>query len=260
MNDDQFLKVAKEAALEAGKIIEGYFGKNLKKRIKKNDESNFATTADLEAEKLILGIIKDNFFDHNFIAEESGVKNNNSDYTWVIDPLDGTTAFTVGWPTFSVSIGLLKNNKPFLGVIYQVMTKDLYWAQQGKGAFLNGKKINVSTTEQLKDAAIGVDFAHRSSRAAKVKKYVIPLSEKVAYPFSMCSDALVFAMVGGGKLDGFANEDNIWDCIAGVLIIIEAGGKVTDTKGGAIDWTKKRMEIVVSNGLIHEQILSALRQ
>lgn len=258
--DDQFLKITKQAALEAGKVISGYFGKNFKKTIKRNDESNFATTADLEAEKVILRILKDSFPKQNFIAEESGVENNNSEYTWIIDPLDGTAAFALGWPTFSVSIGLVKNNQPFMGIVYQVMTQDLYWAQQGKGAFLNSKKIKVSSTEYLKDAAIGVDFAHRSTREAKTKKYILPLTTKVSYPFSIGSDALVLALVGSGKLDGFANEDNIWDCIAGAIIIVEAGGKVTGIRGEPVDWTKKRMEIVVSNSLIHDEILEALNK
>lgn len=257
--DPNFLKVAKEAALEAGKVISKYFGKNVKRNAKTADESNFVTVADLEAEKVILKILKDNFPTHSFIGEEGGEITNKSEYTWVIDPLDGTVTFAANWPTFAVSIGLLKNDKPIIGVVYQVITTDLYSAEEGKGAYLNGKQIKISKTDNLKDAVIGIDFGHRTTRSRKTETYILPLINKVNYPYSIGSDALILAMVGSGMLDGFANDDNIWDCIAGILIIIEAGGKVTDLKGEKIDWKQKRIAWVASNGLIHEQILEALK-
>lgn len=141
---DKFLKVAKQAALEAGKVIQKYSGQAYQKNIKHKDVSDFSTDADLEAEEKIVGILTKNFPDHNIIAEESGKKNKGSKYTWVIDPLDGTLTFSLGIPYFTVSIGLLRDNKPFLGVIYNVSFENLYWAQSGKGSFLNGQKISVS--------------------------------------------------------------------------------------------------------------------
>lgn len=256
--EEKFLKVAKEAAIEAGKIALKYFGKEHILEIKGGDSSNFATVADLEAEKRIIKIIKDHFPDHSFIAEESG-EGGNSEYTWVIDPIDGTVVFAAGLPTFSVSIGLLRGNQPILGVVYQVATGDLYYAQDGQGAYLNGQKIVVSRVDDLEKAVIGVDFAHRAKRMEKTQKYVLPLINKVRYPISLGSDVLIFAFIGKGVLDGFATETNIWDCISGAVIITEAGGKVTDGLGKNINWSQKRMEIVASNGLIHDQILEALK-
>lgn len=258
MNDD-FLKVAKEATLGAGKVIQQYFGKKIKKNIKGEDNSNFATQADLEAEKLILKIIKNKFPNHNFIAEESGRIDKGSAYTWAVDPLDGTLAFSAGLSTFTVSIGLLKNNTPFLGVVYQVLTKDLYYAVKNEGAYLNGKKISVSDTKDLENAMLAVDFAHREKRMIKTQKYILPLLDKVRYPISFGSDALMFALIGKGVLDGFATDTNIWDCLAGAIIIAEAGGKVTNPEGKPIDWSKERIDIIASNGLIHNQILEALK-
>lgn len=257
MNND-FLKVAKQAALEAGKIALNYFGKEHALEIKGGDSSNFATVADLEAEKRIIKIIKDNFPNHSFIAEESGGEG-NSEYTWVIDPIDGTAIFSAGLPYFTVSIGLLKDKKPLLGVIYQPVTKDFYWAISGKGAFINNKMIRVSNTNNLENAVLGVDFAHRAKRMEKTQKYVLPLINKVRYPISLGSDVLIFAFIGKGILDGFATETNIWDCISGAVIITEAGGEITDSKGLDIDWSKKRMEIIASNGFIHDQILDLLK-
>lgn len=258
MDESNFLKVAKEAALEAGKIALKYFGKKHSFKIKNGDKSNFATTADLEAEKKIIEIIRNSFPDHTFIAEESGETGKNSEYTWVIDPIDGTSIFSVGLPYFTVSVGLLKNDQPLLGVIYQPVTKDLYYAVLGKGAFLNSKRINVSHVKELQSSVLGADFAHRGKRAQKTEKYILPFLNKILYPISTGGDVLLFAQIGRGVLDGFVTETNIWDCLTGAIIILEAGGKVTDGKGELIDWSKKRMEIVTSNGLIHGQILETL--
>lgn len=257
MNND-FLEVAKQAALEAGKVALKYFGKEHALEIKGGDSSNFATAADLEAEKRIIKIIKNNFPDHSFIAEESG-EEGDSEYIWVIDPIDGTVSFSSGLPTFVVSIGLLKNNTPILGVIYQVLTKDLYYASKDGGAYLNGKRIKVSDTKDLEKAMLGIDFAHREKRMGKTQKYILPLIDKVRYPISIGSDALLLALISKGVLDGFATETNIWDCITGAILITEAGGKFTDNLGGEVDWSKMRLDIIASNGLIHKQILEALR-
>ena len=162
-------------------------------------------------------------------------------------------------PTFAVSIGLLKDHEPILGIVYQVMTNDIYHAEKNKGAYLNGKKISVSSTQNLDDAVIGIDLGHKTTRPRKIKTYVLPLINLVNYCYSIGSDALILAMVGRGIFDCFANDDNIWDCIAGILIIKEAGGKVTDLGGEEIDWNKKRITWVASNGLIHSQILEQLK-
>lgn len=257
--EDQFLKVAKKAALEAGKVIKRYYGKNHHLKIKNNDVSNFATIADLEAEKTVIKIIKSNFPDHNIIAEESGKVNNHSIYTWVIDPLDGTIAFNAKIPYFTVSIGLIKDGHPLIGVLKQVEANELYWAQKGKGAYLNGKKIKVSKVFELEKAMFGVDFGHRVSRQNKFDVFAKPLMNKVSYLFSLGSDAALLSLLAKGNLDLFATDGWIWDFAAGTVIIREAGGKVTDFEGNEPDWTKERLSIVASNGLLHDQILEALK-
>lgn len=257
--EDQFLKVAKQAALEVGKIIQKYSGNFGKKTIKGGDKSNFATKADIEAEKAIIKILTTNFPEHNIIAEEGGSKDKKSDYTWVIDPVDGTFSFTHNFPYFSVSIGLIFKGKPILGVIYHVSAKDLYYAQMSKGSYLNGKSIQVSKTSSLEESACGLDFGHKKTRALNLEKYVSPLISKIGYPYSVGSAVSSQALVARGILDGYVNQAWIWDFAAGTVIVREAGGRVSDFEGNEPDWTKERLNIVASNGLIHDQILEALR-
>lgn len=253
-----FLKIAKQAALEAGKAIQKYSGTNLDLRLKSEDNSDFVTEADLESEKIIVEILTKNFPTHNIIAEEKTQINKGSEYTWVIDPLDGTITFVHGIPYFSVSIGLLKNNRPILGVIYIISFKHMFWAMKGKGAYFNGKKIHVSTQNALGAAVCGLDFGHKKRRPGKIKAYVDSLINKIAYPYSLGSSAASLALVGKGVLDAYICQAWLWDFVAGAVIVREAGGKVTDFEGNEPDWTKERLNIVASNGFIHKAILEEL--
>lgn len=257
MSEEQFLIVAKEAALEAGKIISKYSGKSLQKNVKGGDESNFATVADLEAEKVIIAILSKAFPKHNIISEENERIDKGSEYTWVIDPLDGTFSFTHGIPEFFVLVGLLKNHQPILGVINHVSNKDIYWAQKDNGAFVNGVRLKVSTIKQLSIAAIHFDFGHTSRRKIKYDLYISPLMSKVGRLYIL-DPALAF--LAKGILDGFLGQAWLWDFVAGTVIVREAGGKVTDFAGKEPDWTRERVNIVASNGLIHDQILEALKR
>lgn len=258
MNDD-FLKVAKQAALEAGKVISKYSGKVHTINVKNEDASDLATEADLEAEEKIVKIISNSFPSHNIIAEEKNKINKNSEYTWVVDPLDGTISFTVGMPYFAVSIGLLKENFPVVGVTYHILADDLYWAQKGKGAYLNGKPIDVTKQDNLSAAVMAMDTGHKKRRPPKIDLYILPLLKKVGYIYSIGSATMCMALVGKGIQDGMAAQGFIWDFTAGTIIIREAGGVVTDMEGNEPDWTKERLNIVASNGLIHNQILEALK-
>ncbi|MBI2018122.1 inositol monophosphatase [Candidatus Daviesbacteria bacterium] len=267
--DNQFLKVAKQAALEAGKIIKKYSGKDQHKNVKHEDPTDYATEADLEAEKIIVKILTSSFPDHNLISEEEAKIDKKSKFTWVVDPLDGSISFGSGIPYFSVSIGLLGEGKPILGVIYNVSFNNLYWAQKGQGSFLsegkassaylNGKAIQVSKKKGL-TASVGVlDFGHNLKRQHKLNLYVNKLITKIGYIYSFGSAVASLSMVAEGILDLHVNYAYPWDFVAGTVIVREAGGMVTDFEGKEPDWTKERVNIVASNGLIHEQILEALR-
>lgn len=258
--EKKFLEVAKEAALQAGEIISKYFGKEHQYKFKNKDQSDFATQADLESEQKIIQILTKNFPETNIIAEESGKGQKGSEYTWVIDPLDGTISFTKGMYYFAVSIGLLKESRPILGVIYHVLANELYFAQKGKGTYLNGKPIHITQQNDLSAAAIAMDSGHKKRRPPKINLYVLPLLREAGYIYSLGSAVMCMGLVGKGVLDGMIAQAFIWDLTAGTVIIREAGGKVTDFEGKEPDWSQERLNIVASNGLIHDQILEALKQ
>lgn len=255
---DNFLKIAKQAALTAGKVIMSYYGKDHRLMIK-TDHSDFATQADLAAEKVIVENITKHFPSHNIISEEKVRINNKSSYTWVIDPVDGTVSFASRMPFFSVSIGLLKDNQPIVGVIYHVAQKDLYWAEKGKGAYLNGTKISVSKTNKLKNAVVGLGIGTVTRRKDKLNDYFFPLVDQVRYIYILGGGAVSLALLARGSLDGFPNKAWIWDQAAGGIIIPEAGGKISDRFGNPVDWSADKTEFIASNGLIHDQLLEALK-
>lgn len=256
----QFLKVAKQAALEAGKVILKYSGKGQHKNIKHEDPTDYATKADLEAEKTIVKILTSSFPNHNLIAEEEAKIDQKSQFTWVVDPLDGSISFGSGVPYFSVSIGLLEGGKPILGVVYNVSFKQLYWAQKGQGAYLNGKAIQVSQKKSLKESVGSLDFGHNVKRQQKLDLYVNKLITKIGYIYSFGSAVASLGMIAEGVLDLYVNHAFPWDFAAGTVIVKEAGGMVTDFEGNEPDLTKDRLNIVASNGLIHDEILEALKK
>lgn len=257
--EDTFLKVAKQAAIEAGKVIQKYSNQFGEKIIKGGDKSDFVTQADLEAEKIIVKLLSDNFPSHSIVAEEGGGVNKKSEYVWMVDPLDGTFAFSRNIPYFSVSIGLLKDNKPILGVINLVEFKELYWAEKGKGAFLNGKKINVSDKQTVEEAAGVLGTGHIQTRQPKIEIYINKLINKIGHPFDFGSAAAALALVAKGTLDLYVSQAHPWDFVAGAIIVREAGGRVTDLQGNEPDWMKERFSIIGSNGLVHDHILEILR-
>ncbi|KKQ98236.1 MAG: Myo-inositol-monophosphatase [Candidatus Woesebacteria bacterium GW2011_GWB1_39_12] len=253
----EMLEVAKRAGLEAGKIALELRDK-LKIKLKSN-QSDIVTQADLASEKVIFSILKASFPMHNYISEEAGKKDNNSEYTWVIDPIDGTLPYAAGLPFFGISIGLLKNNKPFIGVINLPALKSLYWAENGKGAFLNGKRIKVSSVQDLSKAIVLFDYHYAGRRVADIKKILLKIVDKIRYPPTFASSVVSLAYVASGICHGDIHTAFPWDFVAGAAIIEEAGGKVTDYKGGDIDWSKDSIDLLASNGKIHDEILSLIR-
>lgn len=251
--EDNFLEIAKQAAVEAGQIVKKYSSTKLTLQ-GKGHHADFATKADLESEQKIIELLVKNFPDHNIIAEESGQITRGSEYTWAIDPIDGTIPFVDGIPTFGVSIGLFKNDKPYLGVINMVATNELYWAELGKGAFLNGKKLRVSEESNLENCAISIDLGH-SERIMKLDNFFMPIIEKVRYVYLLGSAVSILSYIARGMIDAYIIRANIWDLAAGIILITEAGGRVTDISGGPVDFSKGKPRLVCSNGLVHDVIL-----
>ncbi len=253
------LEVAKRAAIEGGELVLKLRSKKLNVKVKSNI-SDITTQADKKSEEIILEIIKKNFPKHGILTEESGVIEEGSEYKWVIDPLDGTLAYSSGLPIFGVSIGLLRKSKPYLGVINLPFLGSLYWAVRGKGSYINDKRIKVSNTKEFKKGAVGFDFGYASGRIYQTLKIIKNFPGKIRYSpvFACVSASLCFVSQGG--LDAYFHTAKIWDFAAGVAIIEEAGGKVTDYRGDAIDWTKEELQVVASNGKVHDDILSLINR
>lgn len=254
------LKIAKEAAIRAGKIAQKMRNKGLNAKTKKI-ASDLVTAADLASEKLIVEALECNFPNHSILTEESGFTDKSSEYTWIIDPIDGTLSFFGGLQIWGISIGLFKNNKPYLGVIFLPDLSEIFYALKGHGAFMNGKRIEVSGEDQLIKAIIASDFGH-GDRINEAKEAYLPYLNEVRYaPVYACS-VYGGANVAAGKFAAYIHKAYIWDHAASVAIIEEAGGKVTDFKGNKVEWkfNDKMVDVVTSNGFIHDKLLKLLNK
>lgn len=254
-------------ALHAGsKILMKYFG-NLSSYDVKENQSNIVTLADLESEREIVSIIEKQFSDHNILAEETGLKDKNSKYTWVIDPLDGTANFSVGLPSFGVLICLMEDSNPILGGAYLPYYRSLYYAERGKGATKNGKEIVVSNDDQLKNVLVSYSLDY-SENFSKIK-YEVNIIEKIVQNVRnlRADNCLVdYCNTADGRLGASLNQTTkIWDIAAPSLIIEEAGGVVTDIKGKPIcfdinkDNYTKNFTIVCSSPDLHPQIMELIQ-
>ncbi|MBZ0200373.1 MAG: inositol monophosphatase [Ignavibacteriaceae bacterium] len=247
----------KNIALEAGELIRSYFGKKFEVEYKKN-ESNLVTEVDKASENLIKEFINKKFPSHNILAEEGGRINNNGEYTWVVDPIDGTTNFAHGLPIFSVSIGIQKNDETVLGVVYDVMMDVMYSAEKGSGAFANEKQMFVSNNSNLKHALLVTGFPYDiSDNPDNALEKFAALTKASRGMRRLGSAAIDFCYVSKGVFDGFWEVSlHPWDICGGKLIAEEAGGLVTNFKGEQINIYSK--QILCTNGKIHNKMIEIL--
>jgi myo-inositol-1(or 4)-monophosphatase len=252
------IEVAKEAAIRAGEISLELRAKK-HRIIQKGSASNFATDVDILSERKIVEILKEAFPNHGFLMEESGEIERGAEFVWVIDPIDGTIPYFSGLSTYGISIGLLKNGEPILGVINLPALNQLYWAN-GNVAFLNGERIHVNTTSELQKAIVGFGLGHIGGREKEIKNLILPLADKVKYSPVLDCNVVGMVYVASGKYGAYMHKAYPWDHAAGVAIIRGSGGIVTDFEGKEIDWSKDMIEVVASNGLIHNQILGLIHK
>lgn len=251
-----YKQTAIKAAKEAGRIQLRYFGKDVKKRKKQGD--SFVTKADIESTKTIRKILLKQFPDHNIICEELGSSKKRSDYRWIIDPLDGTHNFIVGNPLFGVSIALEYKKEIVLGVVYFPILKKLYYAEKGKGAFCNGKRIKVSNENNLKRCLFIFDGNLKSKTEIKIK--ILKKLAQATWNLRMLGCAVYDnLLVAEGKAGLNINLDSkLWDYSAALLIVEEAGGKATDLNGKG--WTPSIKDYIASNGKVHDKVLNVLKK
>lgn len=255
------LQIAIEAAREAGKFLKHNLGKVRDISLKEGQERNLVTEIDKKSEELIVSIIRKHFPNHDILAEESGNEyGRRSDFKWIIDPLDGTTNFTHGLPIFCVSIGLERKGDLVAGVIYDPNLDELFSAEKGRGAFLNGRRLRVSQTSELKKSLLVTGFPYNVPENPHncVEHFINFLMNGQAVR-RMGSAAIDMAYVATGRYDGFWEVSlNPWDMAAGVLLIREAGGKVSDFQGNEINIYGE--QVVASNNLIHDEMIGLLKR
>jgi myo-inositol-1(or 4)-monophosphatase len=238
---------------EAGEIIRKGFGTILDIEFKTNVK-NLVTQIDKAAEVTIIDFIRKKYPSHSILAEESGEVNNNSEYLWVIDPLDGTTNFAHGLPIFSVSIGLQKHNEIIYGVIYDVMQDVVYSTEKGSGAYANSNKIEVNQNDKLSHSLLVTGFPYNIADNPEGALDKFTTITRVSRGIRRLGSAAIdLCYVANGVFDGFWEVHlQPWDMCAGILLVEEAGGVVSGFKGEKIDiFTKK---ILATNGKIHEEL------
>ena len=246
-------------AREAGSFILQERKSFSSKKVEIKGYNDFVSYVDKGAEKIIVEALKKLLPEAGFITEEGTEKTDNNPLKWVVDPLDGTTNFIHGMPLFAVSIALLYNNKPLIGVVYEVNQDEMFSAWKDGGAYLNSEKISVSDAPTVKDALLGTGFPYYDYKLLDqylaLFKHLMKHSHGIRRPGSAATD---LAYVASGRFDGFYEYSlSPWDVAAGVLLVTEAGGIVTDFSGG--DDAIFTKEIIATNNLIHSEFSELLR-
>ena len=251
-----YLATAVEAALSAARIQKQYFRRNL--RIEKKGRIDLVTAADLEVERMFRALIADRFPSHTVLGEETadaGVDSNTTSCRWIIDPVDGTTNFAHGLAIFCVSIALEIEGRVELGVVYDPIGEELFTAERGEGARLNGVPLVVSPTDTLDDALLVTGFPYnvREERRIAVALFDAFLGEAQAVR-RLGSAALDLCYVAAGRVDGYwETKIHPWDVAAGGLMVREAGGLVTGLDGSAFH--PFHGDLIASNGRVHPPML-----
>ncbi len=249
-------------AREAGALLMPYFRQHLK--IEYKGEADLVTAADRASETLIRERIKQQWPSHDVLGEEQGLSDQGSDFRWYVDPLDGTTNFAHGYPVFCVSIALEqrlsgKDGKRIAAVVYDPTRDELFSAEPGKGARLNGEAIHVSKVANLKECLLATGFPSKKRHKNPNIYFYHQITLHTHGVRRAGSAALDLCNVACGRFDGFWEFNlNPWDTAAGVLIVEEAGGKVTRFDGSPFELNSR--ETVASNGLLHDALQAEFRE
>jgi myo-inositol-1(or 4)-monophosphatase len=254
------LNFAIQTARDAGRVLEARFGRNI--QISNKGDIDLVTEADLAAERVIIERIHSYYPRHSILAEESGesvIIGGANELKWIVDPLDGTTNYSHGYPCFCVSIALERAGVLEIGVIYDPMRDELFAAERGQGATLNDRLIKVSETYDLNRALLCTGFPYDVRQREKFARHLHNFIMTAQGVRRDGSAALDLAYVASGRFDGFWEEGlNPWDVAAGVLLIEEAGGHISRYDGKAFNiYTPP---IVASNGLVHDAMLRVLNE
>lgn len=265
-----FTAAAVNMASKAGEYMKSKLGLAEHVQIKTN-EHDLVTEVDKGTETLIRKLIQTYFPTHSILGEEGvapGAEASaravesvmDAEYVWVIDPIDGTTNFVHGLPFYSVSIALAHRGEVIVGVVYDPSRDELFVAEKDKGAYLRGRRITVSQEDRLADSLIGTGFpADREKALPRALTQLSAVAPRVRNVRNAGSAALHLAYVAAGRLTGFWEENlNAWDIAAGMLLVKEAGGRVTDMDGSP--YSLRVRNVAASNGRIHDELLNVLQR
>ena len=253
------LQLAIDTALEAGTFLKKNVGKIRQIEYKGGEKTNLVTEIDKKSEEIIFARIREKHPDHDFLGEESGAADVQSEYRWIIDPLDGTINYTHGLPIYCVSIGLEYKGEIIVGVVYDPSMDELFYAEKGKGAWMNKSRLRVSNTNELMSSLLVTGFPYSINKQPEptlthFRNFIIH-SQAVR---RLGSAAIDLAYVACGRFDGFWEGTlNAWDMAAGILLVSEAGGVCTDYLGKPLNIYNQR--VLATNGVIHQPMLDVLK-
>jgi myo-inositol-1(or 4)-monophosphatase len=256
------MNVMTAAALKAGRGLKRDFGEVENLQVSVKGPGDFVSAADRKAEKIVYEELARARPGYGFVMEESGeVEGTDKSHTWIIDPLDGTTNFLHGLPLFSISIGLAREGQIVAGLVYNPANDDMFVAEKGQGAYLNNRRLRVAARRDMADALIGCGVPHIGKAAghARFRAEFDAVMAKAGNVRRLGSAALDLCFVAAGNYDGFWERDlKSWDIAAGIVIIKEAGGYVTDADGGP-DMLAKG-SICAGNETIQRALLGLIKQ
>jgi myo-inositol-1(or 4)-monophosphatase len=251
--DPAFLATAVEAVVRAGEIQLSRFRSDI--RIDKKGEIDLVTEVDVDVERMFRALVAERFPDHDVLAEELGGPSRGASHCWVFDPLDGTTNYAHGLPIFCASLGLRIDGVATVGAVFDPTRQELFTAERGVGAWLNGQPLGVSATGTLIDALLvtGFPYTVRSDLDRVLRVFGAFLARARAVR-RLGSAAIDLCYVAAGRIDGFWEENlQPWDTMAGALIVQEAGGTVTGVDGSP--WDASDRHILASNGALHDEMV-----
>lgn len=247
-----YLETSKEIAREAGALLRNYFERRVSFKLK--GEFDLVTEADHASERLVVERLRSHFPSHGIVAEEGGSHTGSSEYRWYVDPLDGTTNFAHGFPIFNVTLAVERAGERIAGVIYDPIQDEMFAAERGGGAYLNNRRIRVSGTARLEDSLVATGFPSRKRHQNVNIHFYYQLAMATHGVRRGGSAAIDLAYVACGRLDGFWEFGlNPWDMAAGLLMVSEAGGELSDMRGAPFDL--RGPHLLVDNKRIHSEIL-----
>jgi len=247
-----YLETSMEIAREAGALLATYFERRIGYELK--GEFDLVTEADRASERLVVERLRARFPSHAIVAEEGSGHESPSEYRWYVDPLDGTTNFAHGFPMFNVTLALERAGELIAGVIFDPLRQEMFSAERGSGAYLNNRRIRVSKVSRLEDSLVVTGFPSRKRHLNVNVHFYYHLAMFSHGVRRSGSAALDIAYVASGRLEAFWEFGlSPWDQAAGVLLVAEAGGRVSDMQGAPA--SLRSPHLLADNGLVHEEIL-----